>query len=406
MSWRAGLALGLVACARPAPPTVTSEPTPVTEPAVWRAVSAETSAITDLAELQRLAADFPNSATVQRRLLSSAFAAGDVVVATAALDRLEAMAYTLQPDSYAALAPLVGERARPELAPITASTVLTEVPAKVRLAEGIAVGPDGTRFVGSVVERGLFREVDAGWERVPVDTGSVFGLTVDAERGWLWLASGAVEPTPKPDTAFVGLVALSLPALTEVARVPAPDGVRALNDLTVAPDGDVLAADSMGGGLYRLERDATSLERLPTGLRGPQGVAAHPSGRWAYWADYGYGIAVLDLETREAFRLVAPESVALDGTDGLLWHEGTLLAIQNGVRPMRITRLTLDADGRTVTRADTLERAHPEWGEPTLGVIVEDALVYVSRPQWERFGPGGAVDGEPLANPLRRLPLP
>ena len=88
----------------------------------------------------------------------------------------------------------------------------------------------------------------------------------------------------------------------------------------------------------------------------------------------------------------------LDGIDGLSADGGTLIAIQNGASPRRILRLHLTPDGLAVARVEVLERANPDWGEPTLGTIVDDHLLYVADAQWERFGPGGAVTGE---GPLR-----
>jgi hypothetical protein len=38
-----------------------------------------------------------------------------------------------------------------------------------------------------------------------------------------------------------------------------------------------------------------------------------------------------------------------------------------------------------------LERAHPAFDEPTLGVVVGDDFYYIADGQWERFGEDGTV---------------
>jgi hypothetical protein len=57
--------------------------------------------------------------------------------------------------------------------------------------------------------------------------------------------------------------------------------------------------------------------------------------------------------------------------------------------------------------ARVLERAHPRYQEPTLGVMVEGELFYIANSQWERFGQDGGIDDStPLERPVvLRLPL-
>lgn len=383
----------------------------------WRDANAETSAIADPAGLDRLAADFPNSATIQRRILIQAFQAGDKKRALAALGRLREMGYGLSDGAFGQIAAFVGndeaapfhQAARWLNQPIGRSIETRDIPPGILLAEGVAHDPvSGAVYVGSVVGRDV-HQLGLGAPRRLDDAqlGSVFGLAVDADRRLLWLASGKVDQTPEPDSAFVGLVAIDLDEFEVVARVPAPEGVASLNDIGLADDGTVFAADATGGGIYRLAIGAEVIEEVvaPGRLRGPQGIAVSADGQRAYLADYGYGIAVLDLESGSLERLEGGTEVMLDGVDGLYWSKGSLVAIQNGIRPMRISRLDLDASGTEVVRQVTLARADPAWGEPTLGQVIDDHFIYISDPQWERFGEGGALEGdEPLRpNQIRSL---
>jgi hypothetical protein len=60
-----------------------------------------------------------------------------------------------------------------------------------------------------------------------------------------------------------------------------------------------------------------------------------------------------------------------------------------------------------LVRAEILERAHPRYQEPTLGVLVGGELYYIANAQWERFGEDGSIaNSDSLQRPVvLRLPL-
>ena len=71
-------------------------------------------------------------------------------------------------------------------------------------------------------------------------------------------------------------------------------------------------------------------------------------------------------------------------------------------------RLHLDGDGRRHrVDAEVLERARPDYAEPTLGVVVGPTLYYVANSQWERFREDGTIDTPDALRPplVLRLPL-
>jgi hypothetical protein len=144
------------------------------------------------------------------------------------------------------------------------------------------------------------------------------------------------------------------------------------------------------------------------GLRSPGGLALSADEKLLYVADWANGLAVVDLAARTLSWIRPPAGATVLGIDGLIRHAGALLAIQNGVNPPRIQRLRLALDGRSLTSAQTLERAVKEWDEPTLGAVVGDELFYVATSQWPRYGQDGKPADDPASWPLpqvRRLPL-
>jgi sugar lactone lactonase YvrE len=138
-----------------------------------------------------------------------------------------------------------------------------------------------------------------------------------------------------------------------------------------------------------------------------QGLALTPDERTLYVADYARGILRVDPARRTVSLLETADSVSALGVDGLYFHEGGLVGIQNGVAPHRVVRFTLGPGGDRVSRTQVLERAHPRHHEPTLGVLVDDRLYYIANSQWDRFGEdGGVADPESLEpTVVLRLPL-
>jgi hypothetical protein len=114
-----------------------------------------------------------------------------------------------------------------------------------------------------------------------------------------------------------------------------------------------------------------------------------PGQKLLYIADRRYGIAALERASGRLFQVGGDEGMMLDGIDGLALHGRDLIAIQTAYPPARIVRLRLSANGLRIERLDVLERAHPEWGEITLGTVAGDRLLYVADAQWDHYGDEG-----------------
>ena len=67
-----------------------------------------------------------------------------------------------------------------------------------------------------------------------------------------------------------------------------------------------------------------------------------------------------------------------------------LFAVQNGMRPHRVMRLSLDADGRRVTHATPLDASNPAFGLPTYGAVDGDGLYFVANSQKNAYDAYGA----------------
>jgi sugar lactone lactonase YvrE len=367
-------------------------------------------------DLPRLAEDFPQSSRIVRRQLLLAHQAGEAAEVRRLMMRMADLGGDLSDGSRASLQSHFAEdhwsaverRMNHNRTPRAASTVRAIVPATVALVEGIATDPQsGTLYATSVADRALWRLSDDGWREIPLpaDTGSLFGAAVDPVADMLWLVSGVADPTPAPETAFVGLIGYSL-ATEETVRIAAPDGARP-GDIAVGSNGAIYISDTGNGAIYRAEDGGLSMFVAPGRFLSAQGLVVSPDNRSLYIADYFYGLARVDLESGEIFQLRTANPIWLDGIDGLVGDGETLIAIRNGTTPQSIWQLELNGDGTGIQTARLIEASHPEWGEPTLGVIAGNQLLYVSDAQWERYDENGRADPEiePRPTPIRSVTL-
>lgn len=386
------------------------------EAPAWRAVSAETGQLRDLAALEQLARDFPDSGSVRLRLLNAQLEAGKADDAVASLAWLKARSYVFGEGAQAQIPGLLGDQAEaaralliPQAQAIAASEVAGTVPEGAGLVESVlAPGPDGVFIATSLTGRALIISNPEGqWLDISIkDASDLSGIVSDAQRNIGWLASANIDGSEDTEPAFTGLIGVT--GDPEAMKfVPAPEGV-AVSDLAIGEDGIVYASDPLGGGLYRARPDAGALATLvpPVTFRSPQGIAVSADNQRLYVSDYRYGIAIVHLATREISRLASDIPVILDGVDGLWRYGNELIAVQNGTSPMRISAFELSDDGMRVVSHRILEQANPEWTEPLSGSIDGDALIYIGNGQWDRYDKGKLKEGmEPLPTQIRRLPL-
>ena len=287
------------------------------------------------------------------------------------------------------------------------------------IPEGLARGAHGEFFVGSVRHRKIVRVDRTGkaTDFTAEDEDSLFevlGMAADTLRGFLWACSSAGPEMLGSMAELDGRAALhgyclNNPRLCERLLPPDSAGPHNFNDLTVGPDGTVYVSDPVARCVYRGGHDTGGLGVLvePGKLVSPQGLAVSRDGRRLFVADYVRGVAVVDLPSRAVRELGCPAGVTLYGLDALARHGDDLIAVQNGVRPHRVVRLTLNAAQDSVTAVRILEMNHPLWDEPTLGAVAGDDFYYVANSHWSRFDREGRLRRpEELSAPvILRLPL-
>jgi hypothetical protein len=76
-----------------------------------------------------------------------------------------------------------------------------------------------------------------------------------------------------------------------------------------------------------------------------------------------------------------PEELCLATVDGLYFHNGTLIAIQNGFMAPRVVRFVLTRDLRAIERFQVLERRNPLFEGITTGVVARGNFFYMANIQ-------------------------
>ena len=155
-------------------------------------------------------------------------------------------------------------------------------------------------------------------------------------------------------------------------------------DLILSKEGKVLVSDSKNNDIYTVNEKTNHLEPFYTSpdFWNIQGIAFTPNEKYLFIADYVRGIYRLTTKTRELIELKTNADVSLKGIDGIYFYNNSLIAIQNGVNPLRCMRYFLSKELTAITGYEIIDRKHPSFGEPTLGVVDGKDFYYIANSQW------------------------
>jgi len=153
------------------------------------------------------------------------------------------------------------------------------------------------------------------------------------------------------------------------------------NDLTITQDGGVYLTDTAAGTIWHLSNGADNLTPLPGRFVAANGITLSPDARLLYVSTFPDGVTVVDLRTMLASPLRHAADLCLANVDGLYFHNGALIAIQNGFISPRVVRLTLTRDFHGVNRLEVLERRNPLFDGITTGVLAGGDFFYMANVQ-------------------------
>lgn len=266
-----------------------------------------------------------------------------------------------------------------------ATTAFTIPNERNLVPEGIAYDPqEDVFYVSGIHTRKVLRVTPDGraTDFVTEDMLGGLGMKIDRAKRILWVISST---TPEMRGYVKGEEASQLAAydlrdgrlLRKIVATPAK-----LNDLTILADGTIYATDMARHKVVRLAPDSETLEDWLDGVMFPNGITS--DGTNLYVADFR-GIHKIGLADKSRSMIEVPDTW-LGGIDGLDFHDGTLIAIQNAIGNPRVIRVHLGQ-----TRAEVLESKNRLFELPTTGAIRKGEYFFIANPGLRAFDDDGRI---------------
>ncbi len=372
-----------------------------------------------LAELERLRTRSPDNPGILFELAVARASAGDVNEAADALNA--AIDRGLDPDETELKAfearrsvPVVAkalQRAAQARQVIATSQIAFRLAEPDLIPEGLAYDPlDRAFFIGSVLKNKIVRvvPVDAR-EAASLATArfaqardfsapgdglwSVLGMKVDSARRVLWACTyaGRAAGTDRGRAAVVRYD-LRTGVLAKRYAQDNADGRHLFNDLAVTTGGDVYLTDTDANRVYRIRAATDRLEVFTASVVGPNGIALSPDDRFLYVADYLDGLVRFTLATGERRVLDHSNRVNVAGIDGLYFHAGTLVGVQNAAGTPRVVQFVLRPSLDGVESMRVLECRNPLFDIPTTGTIAGDEFYYLATSELDALDENGRLN--------------
>ncbi len=227
---------------------------------------------------------------------------------------------------------------------------------------------------------------------------AVNGIKINSKERLLWAACTAIPQMIDYEKSLQGMCAVfeyNLDSKELLKKYVAPNDSNRhyFGDLAINKNGDVYVSDSYYPAIYLIKNNSNELKLFyeNNDLGSLQGLDFSNDGKELFFADYSSGIYKLEISTKKLNYIAEPKDCATKGIDGLYFYNNSLIAIQNGVLPKRVTRYFLSGNHDSILSYKILERANPNFNEPTLGVIVKNNLYYIANSQWDSYNKDGSI---------------
>jgi SMP-30/Gluconolactonase/LRE-like region len=174
---------------------------------------------------------------------------------------------------------------------------------------------------------------------------------------------------------------------------PEGSGKHGFNDLVIRKNGEVITTDSLANAVLRFDPAARTFAALAVHrpLFYPNGIALSEDDHTLYVAD-SLGVVRVDLANGESRDVDPGPKSTLAGIDGLYWHNGSLIGIQNGIGSPRVAAFRLSNDGLHVTRTTVLENRSNFCILPTTGAIRGSDFFFIANSQIDNMNNDKVMD--------------
>jgi len=302
------------------------------------------------------------------------------------------------------------EKVHRDFPPVAAARFAFATEEKDLIPEGLAYDEkQNLYYLGSLNRRKIVKITAEGRVSDFVPAGRdnllpVVGIRPDPADGTVW-ANSWEEVTGRSELLHFDASGKLLGRYTFLKEDSSKHG---FNDLVVRKNGEVILTDSFSNQVLRFDPGAHTFAHLPVhrALSAPNGIALADDDRQLFVAD-DLGVVRVDLETGATSDLSPGPRSTLAGIDGLYWHKGSLIAVQNSIGSARIVAFRLSKDGSRVTQTTVLENRTAFTTLPTTGAVHGNDFYFIADSQVDNLNAGKIMDVTKLA-PVRiavvRLP--
>lgn len=215
---------------------------------------------------------------------------------------------------------------------------------------------------------------------------SIFGLKADVKKDYLWVCSSPMQEMEHYDsTARSAVFQFELSTGKLLHKYEALANAKGVfGDLILSRKGTVYISDSQNNTISVINERTKQIEPFFSSVDfwNIQGMTFSTDDKYLFIADFVKGVFRLDMKSKELLEVKSPDDASLKGIDGIYFYKNSLIAVQNGVTPLRCTRYYLTGSLDGITRHEVIDRKHPAYGEPTLGVLDGDNFYYIANSQW------------------------
>jgi hypothetical protein len=231
---------------------------------------------------------------------------------------------------------------------------------------------------------------------------SVFALKTDRNQKYLWVACSAIPEMKNFTKEIEGkseILKIEIATQKLVKRYTL-EGNHVFGDLVVAKNNDVYISDSAEPIIYKIEKGSLSLwKNLKMEAFNLQGITFNENESKLFIADYLKGVLVIDIKTKNRTWLEFPEETSKKGIDGLVFYKKSLIAIQNGVVPIRIVQYKLNESVTKIIDFVVLDNNRNVFNEPALATLVQNKLCFFANSPWKFYDKNFQLDETKIENP-------
>jgi len=175
------------------------------------------------------------------------------------------------------------------------------------------------------------------------------------------------------------------------------EGNHIFDDFIVGKDN---VSDSAEPLVYKIAEDKISVWKdFRNEAFNLQGIAFDENQTKLFIADYLKGIVMIDLKSNSYSWLKFSENATKKGIDGLVFYKNSLIAIHNGVTPIRIIKYMLNPKNSEIVDFVVLDNNRNEFNEPALASVFENKLYFFVNSPWKLYDKNFVLDASKLEAP-------